>query len=174
MSQVSRYLVQAIAALFCVVTFGIVTVGAQDDLSKQILLKDADIQGFMSIQGDMKTMARKIEASGDVLSPEVRSELDAMSKKHGFADFATLQLVAANIAGLLAGFDPDTGAFQDPRADLRADIAEIEADDKLDPAEKDRVKKELEAELAETPEIKFKENIALIKKYREDIEKALE
>lgn len=174
MRQLSRYFGCGLVAIVCLVMAVTTVASAAEDLSKQILLKEADILGFMAIQEDMKTMASKIEASGDVLSPEVRDELDAMSKKHGFVDFAGLQLVAANIAGILAGFDLDTGAFQDPREDLQADIKEIQSDDKLDAAEKERVTKELEAELAETPEIKFRENIALIEKHREAIEKALD
>ncbi len=161
-------------AMLAVLALGLPETVAVDDLSKQVKLADSDIKGFISIQDDIRKVAGKIEASGDVLTPELREELDGIAKRHGFSDFARLQLVAANIAAILSGFDPDSGEYQDPREDLRQDILEIQSDDKLDASEKERVVKELESELKETPEIEFKENIELIKKNREEIEKALE
>ncbi len=158
----------------CFASGGLRDAVATEDLSKQVLLKDDDITRFIAAQPDIKAATKKFENAGNTETLEVKGVFDEIAKRHGFKDLDTLNVIAANIAAVLLGFDPETGTYVELREDLKKEIEEIKADENLGDEEKQRIVSELEKELAETPVIQYKENIALVKKHREAIEKALE
>ena len=56
-------------------------------------------------------MAPKLQEAGDTIAPALQTELDDIAKKHGFATFAELDDVAANISIVMAGLDSKLGEF---------------------------------------------------------------
>jgi hypothetical protein len=140
----------------------------------QMRLTEAHIQNFISAQPELPDLAAKLEAADGAPSPELRADLDAMAKTHGFSSFAELDDVAANISLVMAGLDPDTGAFTEPLTVLKKELEDIQADGSIPEGEKKQLVSELNEAIASTPALQFSDNVPLVKAHREDIEKGLE
>jgi hypothetical protein len=145
------------------------------DVIKQIKLSDKLVEGFIAAQKDMMAVAEKMQgAASDKPDPTIQTELEGTAKKHGFKDFAEYDDVAANISMVMAGIDPQTGTFTDPTSAIKKEIEDVTADKTI--AEKDRKQmlEELSEALKTTPPIQFPENVDLVKKFREKIDKVLQ
>jgi hypothetical protein len=66
---------------------------------------------------------------------------------------------------VLQGIDPKTKKFGDPKAMIQAQIAEVQADKKMKPAEKKQTLDDLNETLKNVEPIKNQGNIALVEKY---------
>lgn len=141
---------------------------------KQMKLTEAQIKGFVESQKDISALSDRIQAAGDNPDDALKKELDEVGKKHGFANFAELDDVAANISIVMAGLDPQTGEFNDPLEALKKELADIEADASIPEDEKKQLVKELNDAIKSTPPLENKENIDVVKAHREEIEKALQ
>jgi len=168
--QIARSL--TIAAFGLALAFG--TASAQEADFKQIKLTEKQIQGFIAAQKDLNAIADKLQGESDDPDPKVKAELDALAKKNGFADFDELDMVAANISMVMAGFDPETGEYSDPVESIKKEIAEIEKDTSIPENEKKQMLKEMQEALEMTPPLEHPENVQVVKKYRAEIDKALQ
>ena len=141
---------------------------------KQIKLTEPQIQGFIASQKDMEAITEKMRGStSDKPDPRIQEDLEAAAKKHGFANFSAYDEVAANIAMIMAGFDPQTKVFTEPQMAIRKEIAEIKADKSIPEEEKKKMLEELsEAEKSAAP-ILYPNNIELVKTYFDRIEAVL-
>ena len=97
-----------------------------------------------------------------------------MAKKHGFASFQELDDVAASVSTVMAGLDPETGEFTDPKEAMKKELADIEADSAIPANEKKQLVDELNEAIKATPELINKDNIEIVKKYRAEIEAAMQ
>ena len=88
---------------------------------KQIKLTEKQIEGFIAAQKDMSPIAGKDSGrdASEQLPPKLQAELEAVAKKHGFKDFAEYDEVVGNITMVMAGIDPKTKAFTEPRSRSR-------------------------------------------------------
>lgn len=141
---------------------------------KQLKLTEAHIKGFIAAQKDLLAMAEKLEKAGDNPDEALKAELDALAKKHGFADFAELDNVANSIAVVMGGLDPKTGGFNDPREDYRKQLEEIKADASIPETEKTQLVEELNEAIKTTPTLEHKENIEVVKAHLAEIEQVLQ
>jgi hypothetical protein len=141
---------------------------------KQIKLNDKQVQGFIASQKDLAAIAGKLQSAGDKPEPALQAELEDIAKKHGFASFAELDDVAANISIVMAGLDPQTGNFIDPLEALKKELTDVKADATIPDADKKQLVSELEDAIKTTPPLEHKENIEVVKKHREAIEKAMQ
>ncbi len=141
---------------------------------RQMKLTEAQVKGFVESQKDISAISDKIQAAGDEPGEALKKELDEIGKKHGFANFAELDDVAANISIVMAGLDPQTGAFNDPLEALKKELADIQGDASIPEDEKKQLVKELNDAIKTTPPLENKENIEVVKAHREEIEKALQ
>lgn len=141
---------------------------------KQMKLTEAQIKGFIESQKDISAISDKIQAAGDEPGDDLKKELDDIGKKHGFANFAELDDVAANISIVMAGLDPQTGEFNDPLEALKKELKDIEGDASIPEDEKKQLLKELNDAITATPPLENRDNIALVKAHRDAIEKALQ
>jgi hypothetical protein len=148
--------------------------GARADEVRQLKLTDQQIAGFVASQKDLAGFAEKLQAAGDKLDPQLKTELDGIAVKHGFKDFAELDDVAANISIVMAGIDPQTGEYVDPVTSLKQELDDVKKDETIAADEKTQLINELEEAIRSTPALENKENIGLVVKNREAIEKALE
>lgn len=148
--------------------------GAEPFEFKQIQLTETHLKGFLGSQPDLVAMADKLQGLGDKPDPSLQKELEALAKKHGFASFAELDDVAANISMVMAGLDPDTGEYTDPIEAIRKEMDDIRKDDTIPEKDKKQMIEEMEEALKATPPLKFKDNIALVKKYQKEIDKAMQ
>ena len=140
------------------------------DIIRQIKLTEAHIKGFITAK-----ISEKMQGTpGDRPDPKIQAELEEISKRNGFKDFAEYDDVAANISMVMAGIDPQTGKYSDPITSIRKEIEDVTVDKAL--AEKDR--KQMLEELAEalkiTQPLQFPENVELVRQHRVEIDKVLQ
>lgn len=172
MKRVCRALVALTVAMLIFASGGREGAIAQD--FNQIQLTDKQVQGFILAQKDLTAIAGELQAAGDKPDATLRAKLEGIAKKQGFADFNELDNVAENISLVMAGLDPQSGEFSDPVDMLKKEISEIQADTTIPAKDKKQMLDELAEALKSTPPLKYKENIVVVKKHREAIEKALQ
>lgn len=142
---------------------------------KQIKLTDKQIDGFISAQKDMNAITDKMPAGpSDKPDPKIQAELETIAKKHGFADFNEYDDVASNISMVMAGIDPQTKAFTDPKVAIKKEIDDVTADKSMPDKEKKQTLDELNDALKTAQPIQYKENIELVKKYWDKIDAVLQ
>ncbi len=146
-----------------------------DQPFKQVKLSDTHIKGFIGAQKDMAALAQKSGGQPtDKPDPKIQAELETIAKKHGFQSFVDFDDVAFNISMVMGGLDPQSGAFTDPIAGIKKEIAEITADATIPEKDKKQMLDELAEALKHTPPLQFPENIETVKRHRADIEKVLQ
>ena len=141
---------------------------------KQLKLTDKQVQGFISAQKELTAIAAKLQQAGDKPDPKLQAELDDIAKKSGFGNFAELDDVAANISMVMAGIDPQSGAYTDPVEAIKSEMEEIKKDASIPEKDKKQMIEEMTEALKTTPPLQYKENIEIVKKHQKDIEKALQ
>ena len=141
---------------------------------KQIKLTEKQVTGFVASQKDLAAIAPKIQAAGEKPDAALQAELETIATKNGFANFAELDDVAANISIVMAGLDPQTGNFTDPIEALKKELEDVKADATIPEADKKQLVSELEEAIKTTPTLQNKENIEIVKSHRAEIEKSLQ
>ena len=126
---------------------------------KQVKLTEKHIQGFMAAYDDIAKLY--YGADPDKRDPKVDAQAAAVAKKNGFASLAQYEDVSMNITMIMFGIDPQTKKFTEPPEQ----IAALSSDKSLPEAEKKEGVAQLEAALTMVKPIQFKENIALVLKY---------
>src|SRR5947207_4162840 len=117
---------------------------------KQIKLTEKHIQGFMATYDDIA---------------KVDAQAAAVAKKNGFASLAQYEDVSTNITMIMSGIDPQSKKFAEPPEQIKNEIAALKADKSVPEPEKKEGLAQLEAALKIAKPIQFKENIALVLKY---------
>src|SRR5215813_4623484 len=150
------------SALLALALFGPGATPAQE--VKQVRLTDKHIQNFMAAYEDIAKVYDGAE-SDKPEDPKVEAEAAAVAKKYGFASLAQYEDVLTNIAMIMSGIDPQTKKFTEPPEQIKNEIAALKADKSIPEAEKKEGLTQLEAALKNARPIQFKENIALVLKY---------
>jgi hypothetical protein len=130
---------------------------------KQIKLTEKQIQGFMAAYEDMAKVYDG--ANQDKPDPKVETQAEAVAKKNGFASLAQYDDVLMNITMIMSGIDAQTKKFTEPPEQIKNEIVALKADKSVPEAEKKEGLTQLEALLKNARPIQFKENIALVLKY---------
>src|SRR5438552_17034616 len=130
---------------------------------KQIKLTEKHIQGFMAAYEDMAKLYES--ANADKQDPKVEAQAAALAKKNGFASLAQYDDVLTNITMIMPGIDPQTKKFTEPPEQIKNEIAALKADKSVPEVEKREGLAQLEAALKKAKPVQFKENIALVLKY---------
>lgn len=141
---------------------------------KQIKLTDKQVEGFISAQKDMSAVAEKMQSNTDKPDPKVQAELETIAKKYGFSSFQEYDDVAANISMVMAGIDPQTKAFTEPKEAISKEIEEVKGDSSIPEKEKQQMLEELNEALKTAAPIQYAENIELVKKYWDKIDAVLQ
>src|SRR5262245_465087 len=163
-----------IAALVAVAFTHYSGVAAAQGAVKQIPLTEKHVEGFISAQKDMATVAEKMQGNSDKPDPKVQAELETIAKKHGFTSFQEYDDVAANISMVMAGIDPQSKAFTEPKVAIQKEIDEVKADNSIPEKEKKQMLDELGEALKSAQPVANPENIELVKKYYEKIDAVLQ
>ncbi len=168
--------ITAIAAAALLLGAAMAPAGAQTGQPdfKQVKLTEKHVQGFVAAQKDLAAMAAKLQAAGDKPDAKLQAELEAVSTKNGFANFAELDDVAANISMVMAGLDPQSGEYMDPIDAIKKEMDEIKKDDKIPEKDKAQMLEEMDQALKTTPPLQYKENVVVVKKFQKEIEQALQ
>jgi hypothetical protein len=171
MQQMLRLMIAAIVAVALTHFSG----GAAAQAVKQIKLTDQQIEGFINAQKDMSAVAEKMQGNAaDKPDPKVQAELESIAKKHGFGSFQEYDDVAANISMVMAGIDPQSKAFTEPKVAIQKEIEEVTNDKSIPEKEKKQMLDELNEALKSALPIANPGNIDLVKKYYEKIDAVLQ
>jgi len=130
---------------------------------KQIKLTEKHIQGFMAAYDDIAKLY--YGANPDKRDPKVDVQAAVVAKRNGFASLAQYEDVSTNITMIMSGIDPQTKKFTEPPDQIKNEIAALKADKSVPEAQKKEGLAQLEAALKIAKPIQFKENIALVLKY---------
>ena len=147
---------------------------AQDLEFKQIKLTDDHIKSFIAAQNDVNKIADKLQNDSEEPDDKMLAELEAIAKKNGFASLDEFDQIGANISMVMAGIDPETGDYSDPVESIKKEIEEVKADKSIPANEKKQILEELEESQQLTLALEHPENIQIVKKYRAEIDKALQ
>jgi hypothetical protein len=130
---------------------------------KQIKLTEKHIQSFMAAYEDMAKLYDG--ANADKPDPKVEAQAAVVAKKNGFASLTQYDDVSTNITMIMSGINPQTKKFTEPPEQIKNEIAALKADKSVPETEKKEGLAQLEAALKSAKPIQFKENIALVLKY---------
>ena len=169
MSLIHGYVVSArrgflgglFSALLALALFDTGAAAAQE--VKQIKLTEKHIQGFMAAYDHIAKLY--YGANPDKPDPKVEARAAAVAKKNGFAGLAQYDDVSMNIAMIMYGIDPQTKTFTEPPEQIKKEIAALKDDKSVPESEKREDLAQLEAALKDAKPVQFKENIALVLKY---------
>ena len=162
------------AALVAVAITHFSGVAAAQNAVKQIKLSDKQIEGFVAAQKDMSAVAEKMQSNADKPDPKIQAELEGIAKKHGFASFEEYDDVAANISMVMAGIDPQSKAFTEPKVAIQKEIEEVQGDKSIPEKEKKQMLEELNEALKSAQPIANPGNIELVKKFYDKIDAVLQ
>jgi hypothetical protein len=136
---------------------------AQQQL-KQIALTDKQIDGAVAASKEMDPITAKLQPNAKP-DPKVIAQLEAVSKKNGFASYGEYNNVMDNIGLVFSGIDSNTKKYVGAEAVIKAQIAEVQADKKMSPKDKKQALDDLNMALKEpAPEVQNKGNIDLVVK----------
>jgi hypothetical protein len=130
---------------------------------KQIKLTEKRIQGFMAAFKDIAKLYDGADA--DRPDPKIEAQAGVIAKNSGFASLAEYEDVSMNIAMIMYGIDPQTKKFTEPPEQIKKEIAALKGDKSIPESEKRDDLAQLEAALKDAKPVQFKENIALVLKY---------
>jgi hypothetical protein len=171
MQHVFRLMIAAIAAIALTHVSSVATAQSV----KQVKLTEKQIEGFIAAQKDMAAVTEKLQgAASDKPDPKIQAELESAAKTHGFANFAEYDDVAANISMVMAGIDPQSKAFTEPKIAIQKEIDEVKADTSIPDKEKKQMLEELNEALKTAQPIQNPGNIELVKKYYDKIDAVLQ
>src|SRR5499426_2404261 len=134
---------------------------------KQIKLTEKHIQGFMAAYDDIAKLYD--DANQDKPDPKVEAQAAALATKNGFASLAQYDDVLTNIIMIMSGIDPQTKNFTEPPEQIKNEIAALKADKSVSEADKKQGLAQLEAALKIAKPVQFKENVALVLKYYDQL-----
>ena len=134
---------------------------------KQIKLTEKHIQSFMAAYDDIAKLY--YGANQDKPDPKVEAQAGALAKKNGFASLAQYDDVLTNITMIMSGIDPQTKKFTEPPEQIKNEIAGLKGDKSVPEADKKEGLAQLETALKMAKPIQFKENVALLLKYYDQL-----
>lgn len=133
---------------------------------QQAPLTEDQIKSFLAADPDVAAVAAKMPEGMEKPDDKFQAEFNGVAVKHGFKDFDHYLNVANNIAAVLAGLDPESGDYADPRPSIDKQIAAITGDKTLSEEDRKAALTELEDLKKIAVEIEHKANIPLVQKYR--------
>jgi hypothetical protein len=151
----------AAASFVTVTTDRAMAQGGQPQL-KQMALTQKQIDGVISAQKDMEAATSKLKPDAKP-DPKVLAQIDGIAKKNGFASSDEYYTVMDNINLVYGGIDPASKKYVGAEAAIKMQIAEVNADKKMSPADKKQALDQLNQALKEPqPAVQNKGNIDLV------------
>jgi hypothetical protein len=130
---------------------------------KQIKLTEKQVQSFVAVYARMAQLSD--DSNPDKPDPELEAQAEALVRKNGFASLAEYDNVSMNIGMIISGIDQQTKKFTAPPDHIKKEITSIKANKSIPEAQKREDLAQLEVALKEAKPIRFKENIAMVLTY---------
>jgi septal ring factor EnvC (AmiA/AmiB activator) len=167
MQQIIRMVIAAIVAIALTHISGVATA----QTIKQIKLAEKHVEGFIAAQKDLSPVAEKMQSgASDKPDPQMQAELEEVAKRHGFSNFAELDDVASSISMVMAGIDPQSKEFTEPKVAIQKEIDEVKADTTIAEKQKNQMLDELAEALKSAQPIEHPSNIEIVKMYYDRID----
>jgi hypothetical protein len=156
--------VVAVATIFAITS--VPTMAADEaPAMKQIALTDAHVTGYLKAAAKLAEVAEKVEKADGKVGAKIKAELETIAKASGFGSYDELQLAAENISFVLSGMDDQSGKFREPSELLKLDLEDVKADKSMKKKEKAETIADIKEQLASTPKLEQRGNIAVIKNH---------
>lgn len=173
MQSVARsFAVFALTACISIAGFGAAalaqTARSQAPAAQQMALTEKHIESVSAAHKDIDAFTAKTSPSSSVAqtNASIVVQLDALVKKHGFADYRDYNIVLDNIGLVMAGMDPKAKAYVGPAAVTKQKIAAIQSDKTMSAEDRKDALEELEAAAkAPLPPVEHKANIDLVTRH---------
>ena len=140
------------------------------DAMKQVQLSEKQVQGYIAAQKDMAALSEKMQGNSKP-DPKIQSQMEGAIKKAGFASMDEYSTVADNIQLVMSGIDPETKNFSEPKVAIQKEIDEVKSDKSMSAEEKKQALAELNEAMKAAEPVKFQGNVALVKKYYDQLDK---
>lgn len=144
---------------------------AQDD--KDITLTESLVKSFIAAQKDLADLSTKLEKESEKPDEAIQAELEEAAKKHGFKSFDELDAVSTAVSNVMAGLDPETGEFTNPKEAMQKELSDIKADKDIPAEEKKLLEEELTDAINNTPDTIPAANVEVVKSMRKEIEESM-
>jgi hypothetical protein len=135
----------------------------------QIRLTENHVERFIAAKKDMSAVVEKM-MQGDSANAKYEADLKAVTKKHGFKNFAEYEAVAASISLVMAAIDPQTKVFTDPHTAIKKELEDVSAETNISSSQKTKLLRSLNLALRAARAIQFPTNIELVQKYYNKID----
>jgi hypothetical protein len=132
----------------------------------QIKLTEKHVEGFIAAQKDMSAVVAVFSNSANA---RYEAELKAVTKKHGFKNFAEYEAVATSISLVMAAIDSQTKVFTDPPTAIQQELEDATAAKNIPSSEKKKLLRSLTLALRAARPIQFPTNIELVQKHYDEI-----
>jgi hypothetical protein len=133
---------------------------------KQVALTEKQIQELIAAQQEMNAITDKLPEDADGKpDPKVQAQLEAVTKKHGFASYDEFSDVSTNVALVLSGIDPKTKTFSEPPVALKKQIAAVSADKNMPEKDKTAALADMNEALKYAVNVQYPDNVTLVTKY---------
>jgi hypothetical protein len=131
----------------------------------QVQLTAKQIEQYIAAFKELTPLFEKLDQSGGKPDPKLLGQVAAAVKKYGFKDLEEYDQVVVSIVAVLDGVDPKTKQYTDPVSAIKKEIAAVQADKAMNPAERKKALESLNAELSEVQTVQHPGNIPLVLKY---------
>ena len=131
----------------------------------QIALTVKQIEQYIAAFKELTPLFEKLDQAGGKPDPKLMGQVQAAVKKYGFKDLDDYDQVVVSIVAVLDGVDPKTKQYTDPIVSIKKEIAAVQADKAMNPAERKKALESLNAELSEVQPVQHPANIPLVLKY---------
>jgi len=137
----------------------------QSQAPQQVQLTAKQIEQYIAAFKELTPLFEKLDQAGGKPDPKLLATVAGAVKRYGFRDLDEYDQVVVSIVAVLDGIDPKTRQYTDPIAAIRSEIAAVQADKAMNPAERKKALDSLNAELSEVQPFQHPANIPLVLKY---------
>lgn len=152
------------------VAIGLTTPSAEAQDFTQVELSDQQVKSFIAAQADLAPLSSKLAEAGETPDDSLKTQLEDIAKKHGFANFAEFENVGVSITMVLDGLDRKTGKYIDPIEKMKQELEDIKADNSIPAEDKKLAVDDLTRDIASAEPLKFPNNVDVVKARLAEIE----
>jgi hypothetical protein len=132
---------------------------------QQVQLTARQVEQYIAAFKELTPLFEKLDQAQGKPDPKLLGAVQAAVQKYGFKSLDEYDAVVVSIVAVLDGVDPKTRQYTDPIAAIKKEIATVQADKTMKPADRKKALESLNAELSEVQSVQHPANIQLVLKY---------
>jgi hypothetical protein len=139
---------------------------------RQLHLTEKQILSAIAAAPTIRESTDNASEDIDKLKPETVAKLDMVASKYGLSGYDEYKMIMENVGLVLAGTDPLTKKYVGREALIKLKISRVRAGKKMSAADRKEMLADLNDEFQfALPPVKYKENIDLVLKHSDALEK---